>query len=35
VDDSFADDGPEDRVLVSKPFTAAELLAAVRAQLDR
>jgi CheY-like chemotaxis protein len=35
VDDTFADAGAEERVLVGKPFTAAELLAAVRAQLDR
>jgi PAS domain S-box-containing protein len=35
VDDSFAEPGAEERVLLGKPFTAAELLAAVRAQLDR
>jgi FixJ family two-component response regulator len=35
VDDSFAEPGADERVLVGKPFTAAELLSAVRAQLDR
>jgi two-component system, cell cycle sensor histidine kinase and response regulator CckA len=35
VDDSFtASEGVADGVLVGKPFTAAELLAAVRSQLD-